>query len=111
MADILSFRATKLPSDGDATELRSKILSVILHHIGLEPDGVGHFELVYVCLEGMNLQEELWGPAIAEAVFLLIRAGLLSCNTYNVASGVLSICENTFVRPSKPLRAFLSAEF
>jgi hypothetical protein len=99
MTDIATTIETNSP------DLRGAILAHVLHHVVMVPGPVTYKAVFTTALDAVGKPEEECSAEIMTAALLLVRAGLIVCNTY--ADGCLTIAAETVLTAAPQITGWI----
>lgn len=91
-------------------ELRARIFAEVIGYVAAVPAQVTEFTLVSHVLKALNKREEEIGPEIMSAIFLLVRAGVLTCNRFDPVTSDMVFSADTCVGLGPAMMAYIWAE-
>ncbi|KQP35962.1 hypothetical protein [Methylobacterium sp. Leaf100] len=110
MAQIVPFRPQDLHPQIGQPEWRSSLLAAAIRHTAHVAGPICPFALFRHLQDWLGLPEEVCGGEINTILFAMVRSGLYTSNTHDVATGTITLGAETRLTASRVLTVCLHGE-
>ncbi|MDO9428407.1 MAG: hypothetical protein Q7T93_16445 [Methylobacterium sp.] len=101
---------TRSPADVGQPEWRSALLAEAIRHTAHVAGPISPFTLFRHLQDWLGLPEEVCGGEINTVLFAMVRSGLYTSNTHDVATGSITLGAETRLTASRVLTVCLHGE-